>query len=747
MRTNAIKLGGMRMSRIISKLNKKNNYFFIAVILFWLKTYAAYLVEFNLGVTGLLQHILLFINPLPFIIIFFSISLYFKRKKVSHYSLLIIQLALSFLLYSNILYYREFTDFLTMNIMMGSNNVSGAMLTSTIAMIRSWDLLYWVDVLLLFFLIKKAPSSTTDVEEAANVSTKTNSRFKFLTTNKTHKGKAFMITQFGVLLFIGNLLLAEIDRPQLLTRTFDRNFIVKYLGINFFTGYDVVHTIQTNSIRANADESHLSKAVTYAKQNHAAPNAEYFGIAEDRNVIMISMESIQQFLIDFELEDEYGRKHEVMPFVNSLFHSEASYSYENFFHQTGQGKSADAEVLAELSLYGLPQGSAFQTLGSSNTFHATPNILKSAGYTTAAFHGNVGSFWNRTDTYGRFGYDYFFDSEFYDLSEDRAMEYGLKDKLFFHDSVEYMEQLPQPFYSKFITVTHHFPYPIDEANEGFPKAQTDDETINNFFVTANYADQAIEEFFNYLKASGLYDNSMIVLYGDHFGISNMRNPHVAPLLGQDPEEWGNYENTHMQRVPLIIHIPGETNGQVFDTFSGQVDMLPTMMHLLGLETDQYLFMGQDLLSEEHDGTVTLRNGRVINKDYTFIEQSVYDTKTGNEIHEDLSPVELNALYKQRDRARQAMSYSDEIMQMDLLRFYTPESLTVTEPIDYLYRDQLQILKRDNRRETSLIEKNGGVSTIELYETDAPEMMNTDMDEEEMGHPNHTETPKGIERIE
>ena len=220
-----------------------------------------------------------------------------------------------------------------------------------------------------------------------------------------------------------------------------------------------------------------------------------------------------------------------MPFLSSIYDNESSYSFENFFHQTGQGKSSDAEVLAEMSLYGLPQGSVFQTLGSTNTFHSAPNILDQHGdYTSAAFHGNVGSFWNRTDTYQSFGYDYFFDSEFYDVSGDRSMEYGLKDKLFFHDSTEYLEQLPQPFYSKFITVSHHFPYPLDEANTEFPAAQTEDDTINNYFVTAHYADQALEEFFNYLKESGLYEDSIIVMYGDHYGISDMRNPTLAPLV-------------------------------------------------------------------------------------------------------------------------------------------------------------------------------------------------------------------------
>src|SRR5699024_9308138 len=150
-----------------------------------------------------------------------------------------------------------------------------------------------------------------------------------------------------------------------------------------------------------------------------------------------------------------------------------SYSFENFCHHTGQGKSSDGPVFGVLSLYGMPHGSVFQTLGATHTFHSAPNMLAQRGdHTSAAFHGNVGLCWNRTDTYQSLGYDYFFDSEFYDVSGERSMEYGLKDKLFFHDSAEYLEQLPQPFYFKFITVSHHFPYPLDEQNTEFPTAQT-----------------------------------------------------------------------------------------------------------------------------------------------------------------------------------------------------------------------------------------------------------------------------------
>lgn len=700
------------MSAIKNLLGKRLGFFAFASILFCVKTYIAYQVEFDLGVVGPTQHFILAINPIATTIILFSIALYFKKSKKSYVVLFLIYFIATLLLYANVLYYREFSDFITVNIMTATSNISVGLFASTFATMRPWDVIFWIDFIALLVII---------VWRRVKVSRD---------QRPLRKRYAAAMTVMGLAIFAGNLMLAESDRPQLLLRTFDRNYIVKYLGLNFFAGFDAYQTAQNNQIRASADESDLIDVVEFAQENYAEPNPEYFGVAEGRNVITIVLESTQQFMVDYNLEDENGESHELMPFINSIYHDEATYSFENFFHQTGQGKSSDAEVLAENSLYGLPQGSAFQTLGTSNTFYSTPNILEQeAGYTSAAFHGNVGSFWNRTDTYQSFGYDYFFDSEFYDLSEDRSMEYGLKDKLFFHDSVEYIEQLPQPFYSKFVTVTHHFPYPLDEENVNFPRANTEDETINNFFTTAHYLDEAVEEFFNYLKESGLYENSIIVMYGDHYGISNMRNPELAPLLDADPDEWDAYDNTQIQRVPMMFHVPGMDDGEIFDSYSGQVDILPTLLHLLGIETDDYLFMGQDMLSTERNQTVPLRNGRVVTPEYSFVGQSVYDTETGEVLDERLTEDELNELYEIRDETREELTLSDNILMMDLLRFYTPEAFRDVSSPDYLYRDQLDILQSHEDRSTSLVEQLGVETTLDLYETNAPEMQDSEISDE------------------
>ena len=68
-------------------------------------------------------------------------------------------------------------------------------------------------------------------------------------------------------------------------------------------------------------------------------------------------------LVNYKLKDENGVEHEVTPFINSLYNSKSTFSFDNFFHQVGQGKTSDAETLLENSLFGLDQGSLFTQVG------------------------------------------------------------------------------------------------------------------------------------------------------------------------------------------------------------------------------------------------------------------------------------------------------------------------------------------------------------------------------------------------
>src|SRR5699024_11310049 len=62
-------------------------------------------------------------------------------------------------------------------------------------------------------------------------------------------------------------------------------------------------------------------------------------------------------------------------------------------------------------------------------------------------------------------YQYFFSKEYYPKTKDYDAGYGMKDKIFMKESAHYIEQLPQPFYAKLITVTNHYPYILDKQNK------------------------------------------------------------------------------------------------------------------------------------------------------------------------------------------------------------------------------------------------------------------------------------------
>jgi lipoteichoic acid synthase len=186
----------------------------------------------------------------------------------------------------------------------------------------------------------------------------------------------------------------------------------------------------------------------------------------------------------------------------------------------------------------------------------------------------------------------------------------------------------------------------------------------------------------------------------------------------------------MQEVPAIFHVPDAGNGQVFDTFGGQVDMLPTLLHLLGIETKDYVLMGTDLLSEEHDETVAFRNGDIISPKYTVDGSVIYDTKTGEQILEPSQEV-LDEVEQLKTAANFQLSTSDSILQSDLLRFYTPEGLLQDDPADYDYQNQLEKLRQVNEQlgeeSTSLYSRNDQQSTIPLYKTNAPELVDETSD--------------------
>ena len=687
--------------KILNLMSTRLGFVLTLLLLYWFKTMWAYTVDFNLDIQGFYQVFLAVINPIPLSLLFIGLAFYIKRTKLFYLLSFSIYVILFIWLISNSIYYREFTDFVTVNTMLASSKVSAGLGAAALELFRPWDIIYILDFPILAFLFLK--------------------KLVKLDPRPFNKRASFAVTSLSAMLFSANLFLAEIDRPELLTRGFSNYYVVRALGLPAFLGYSANQTYMANKERSKASEVDLKPVEEYVASHYAKPNPETFGLAKGRNVIYIHLESFQQFLIDYKLKVD-GKEYEVTPFINSLYHSNETFAFANIFNQVKAGKTSDAETMIETGLFGLNQGSFMVNYGGTNTQQAAPFILSKNGYqSSAVFHGNAGSFWNRNTAYKQWGYHYFFDASYFTKQDDtNSFQYGLNDKIMLKDSIKYLEHMQQPFYTKFITVSNHYPYTTSLIGDeiGFPLAETQDETINGYFATANYLDSSIKAFFDYLKASGLYENSIIVLYGDHYGISNSRNPALAPLLDKNSETWSSYDNAMLQRVPYMVVIPGMNKGKVIETFGGEIDMLPTLEHLLGIDSKNFLQVGQDLLSPDHSQIVAFRSSNYfVTPEYTSYSGRTYYTKTGEEI---TNPDETTKeqLDKIREAANLQLKISDSIQTGDLLRFYTGNDLGKVNPDDYSYNNSMKALKKIEKEKgdasTSLYSQKGNQSTVDLF---------------------------------
>ena len=625
-------------------------FFLLTVFTITLKTYFSYYVDFSLGVKGLVQNLILLMNPYSLIALVLSVFLFFKGKK-AFWFIFIGGFLLTFLLYANVVYFRFFSDFLTFSTLNQAGNVE-SMGGAVSASFKWYDFVYFIDTIIyLVILIFKR---------------------KWLDNRAFSKKFVPVVMATSVALFFLNLAFAETDRPELLTRTFDHKYLVKYLGPYNFTVYDGVKTIENNQQKALASEDDLTKVLNYTKQKRTEPNPEYYGAAKKKNIIKIHLESFQTFLINKKANGK-----EVTPFLNKLSSGNQDFTYfPNFFHQTGQGKTSDSEFTMDNSLYGLPQGSAYSLKGD-NTYQSLPAILdQKQGYTSNVMHGDYKTFWNRDQVYKHFGIDNFYDATYYDMSDDNIVNLGLKDKPFFKASADYQSKMKKPFYSHLITLTNHYPFTLDEEDASIDKPNTGDSTVDGYIQTAHYLDQALEEYITDLKKKGLYDNSVIMIYGDHYGISENHNNAMEKLLG---EKITPAKFTDLNRTGFWLKVPGKSGG-VNKEYAGQMDVMPTLLHLVGIDSKNYLMFGSDMFSKQHNNVVPFRNGDFITEDYKYVNGKIYSNKDNELLTEKPKDFDKNKKQVEKD-----LEMSDSVLNGDLFRFYKNPDFKKVNPSKYEYK--------------------------------------------------------------
>jgi len=346
-------------------------------------------------------------------------------------------------------------------------------------------------------------------------------------------------------------------------------------------------------------------------------DSEFWGLAEGRNVIVIQVEAMQNFVIGRDYEGQ-----EIMPNLNRMI-KEDSFYFDQYYYQIGGGNTSDAEFTVNNSLFA-PENEAAYVKYTNNNYFGLPHLLKDSGYSGAhVFHAYEPDFWNRRSAYPAQGFDSFMALD--DMEQNDMFAMGLSDIEMFRQSMEELKTYEEPFYSFYITLSSHYPYAIPDQYREIVLTEEDTGTLYGFYLQSmNYTDRAIGEFMKMLDEAGLYDNSIIVIYGDHYALTNTDSNNmkrVSALLGRP------YSVYDVFSVPLIIHIPGMGTAQTISTAGGHIDVLPTLLPLLGIRNTKSVMFGQNLLEAE-EGIVCQQTHLGIG---SFISGEVYFSKPQNNI--------------------------------------------------------------------------------------------------------------------
>lgn len=353
---------------------------------------------------------------------------------------------------------------------------------------------------------------------------------------------------------------------------------------------DIYHAIDDQTDKL--DSSETAEIANWLQENKKlqVPAKEYAqleGMINGKNVIMIQWESLENILIG---RSYYGQ--EITPNINRLLGS--SIYFNNVHTQVRDGNTSDAELLVLASMYPASSGSVFLNF-SGNRYIALPQLLREAGYTTIALHGNDGRFWNRSAVYPALGFDQFVTKA--DFADQTISGMGILDESLFSQTITEIEKRDRtkaPYFLFSITLTSHLPYELDMTRRYLDLPG--DNMTNDYLQSICYTDKVFGDFYNTLAQKGLLDNTVLILYGDHEGIHKYADTSL---------EDNNY------KVPFIIHIPGMVGFEV-TKIGGQVDMMPTLAFLLGIDLQEYAgsVMGENLLGSA-SGTVILPSGEIL----------------------------------------------------------------------------------------------------------------------------------------
>jgi phosphoglycerol transferase MdoB-like AlkP superfamily enzyme len=350
----------------------------------------------------------------------------------------------------------------------------------------------------------------------------------------------------------------------------------KFTSFVLPTPFTLIKSIDQKGIQSKTFFSE-EKAKEYFIPNKSSVPQNIF--PKRKNVVFIILESFGT-----EFIGHYSKKESYTPFLDSIFNNALSFEYA---FANGK-KSIEAVPAIFASLPTLMDSPYISSPYGNNKIEALPSLLKKHGYTSAFYHGATNGSMSFDGFAKLAGFDYYVGRTEYNNEAHSDNKWGILDEYFNPWVAEQMNSLPQPFMASLFTLSSHHPYFIPEHMK--KKVKQGPQPI---CASINYADIALQSFFDKARKQDWYENTIFVLLADHTPASS------TAFYSQ---------RSQMYRIPMAIYDPtGALKPQRFNKVTQQMDLMPTVLDLMNIESDYYGF-GNSIFSDAPREAITYISG-------------------------------------------------------------------------------------------------------------------------------------------
>lgn len=561
--------------------------FLVFLSLMMLKTnlFLSIIYRPNLASIGLGYLYLLYITtPLRFfahcLFIIFLLSFSFllnSKKRLGYY--LILDSLYSILLFLDTLYARKNGTFLSLALVRAKYNP----LNISISNIKFVDIIFFIDILIvvLFFSINKK-------------------LYNHIYRNVT---SFLLLTATSLIFMILSVYLADekcaTEQFYLKFRDWEPYITMYKASPLYYHLFDIERYFKENK-QIKLTDTDLEEIKTWLKDNKEdIKDNKYKGLLKGKNLIFIQVESLEGFMINQSIDNQ-----EITPTLNKLCKN--GLLFTNYHEQVNRGISSDADLLSNTALYPISKGSTFYKYPYNSYPYSLPNLMESQGYNTVIMHAEKGGNWNWEPALKSIGFNKTITIS--DMDCDEYFCHMLSDETILRQFADKISKEKQPFYSTVVTLSSHgpFDYVPSAKHELKLEDNLNKSRLGLYLQSVRYVDTQIGKFLTLLDNKDLLKSSVIVIYGDHGGLNKYYSEEVNKLSSEF--DWCKNPNS---KIPLIIYNE-DLKGEVIDTIGGQVDLLPTIAYLLGVDKETFndKVIGKILVNTNKNYTI-LANGTVV----------------------------------------------------------------------------------------------------------------------------------------